>query len=351
MLKNIDLSVIFYDVIDKKRVSLGWSPEINCNFDHYNINDRNDLDELLDKFEDHVHIVPGFRHGLLSRLIGKLNKKGINWVHWSERSGVGVAKLCRFNYKLFNVIYPFFLFFSGYYRYARLVNKYALGSLAIGDLAKTDFQRWGIKNSIETVPYSLYGSNIMKDHDVNYNKVRFIYLGSLYPLKGIDELLMAAYRLSMETTNFEIWFVGNDLSNGKYIRLTEEYGLDKMVNFIGPKKHTEVYEFLGNSDVLILPTKFDGWGAVLNEAASVGLPLISTYQSGAATCFIEQNRNGFIYQPHDINSLINAMNYYIKDPQLLSKHGQISRSKYLKTTPDKVAIRFVDAIKKFQDYR
>ena len=57
-----------------------------------------------------------------------------------------------------------------------------------------------------------------------------------------------------------------------------------------------IAQWLRRADVLVLPSLFDGWGAVLNEGASAGKALISTTECGAAWHLIRHGDNGFRVQ-------------------------------------------------------
>ena len=54
--------------------------------------------------------------------------------------------------------------------------------------------------------------------------------------------------------------------------------------------------------MLVLPTLCDGFGYVVSEAMANGLPVITTYNAGAAER-VDEGRNGFVVPPADALAL------------------------------------------------
>ena len=83
----------------------------------------------------------------------------------------------------------------------------------------------------------------------------------------------------------------------------------------------EVIPFLQKSDLedeyrkcslLLLPTRQECWGLVVNEAASFGTPIVSTWGSGAAMEFIGDDYPQFLAKPSDADSLLECVKWCLK---------------------------------------
>ena len=72
----------------------------------------------------------------------------------------------------------------------------------------------------------------------------------------------------------------------------------------GAKILSSLSEMRFQPDLLVLPTKSDVWGLVINEAASLGTPIVSTYGSGAAVEFLSERYPQLLAKPGDAESLI-----------------------------------------------
>jgi glycosyltransferase involved in cell wall biosynthesis len=100
--------------------------------------------------------------------------------------------------------------------------------------------------------------------------------------------------------------------------------------------------------VLVLPSRFDGWGVVLNEGASMGLALISTGHCGAAYHLIQPGENGIRVNAGSVESLAAAMAAYTRNPELAAKHGRESVRISREYSPERNAKRFVAALETWQ---
>jgi glycosyltransferase involved in cell wall biosynthesis len=341
-LDGVDLIVRYFSTVSAERIDLGWDNKMTlAHFEGY-VETIEGLKEVPD-WKERIHIVPGFSGTFLKQLLSELLKNKIKWIHWSERSGKGLTKTLNYQYSLINALLPVFYLLKGYYRYSKLVNNQSLGSFAISNLAKKDFLRWGIsEKKVRVVNYGLADLAFSKENINSANKT-FMFVGAITKHKGVEYLIKAFYRIA----KVEIWslvLVGKDFSEGYYQDLVENLGLSNSVHFLGPIESKNISSVIASCDVLILPTLFDGWGAVLNEAASLSKPLISTNQSGAAHHLIVNNYNGFRIKAKSVTDLHNAMLNYTRNPSLIVEHGEKSYEIFLNNSVDKCASIFKESV-------
>jgi len=343
----IDLKVRYYDLVNSEREKLGWQTSfILKDYEAY-IGD-NWRDELYSSAtpRERIHIIPGIRAPILAEILNEIIKHNIKWVHWSERSGINFANKMRFNYLLIETLFPFFLYLKNYKKYAKLINQYAYGAFAQGILAKTDFIRWGIHHQkIEYLFYSIKQETSSFEPSFS-DKISFCYIGELSLRKGTDLLITSFQRLK-EAKNYELLLVGNDLGNGKYQKLANQLKIADRIRFVNTVPVSDVPKYIYNSAIFVLPSRFDGWGVVLNEAASFSKPLISTDQCGAAFHLIKNGENGFRVKSSSVSELSKAMQYYIDYPDQIEKHGKRSYEIYQDFTTDKNVERFLYALNKW----
>jgi glycosyltransferase involved in cell wall biosynthesis len=108
---------------------------------------------------------------------------------------------------------------------------------------------------------------------------RLLYIGQLIQRKGLDLLLHALSRLGRADWKLVLVGTGKDEANLK--ALSEKLHLANRVKFYGALLNAEAMCVLHGADVLILPSRVDGYGAVVNEALSRGVPVICSDQCGA----------------------------------------------------------------------
>ena len=117
-------------------------------------------------------------------------------------------------------------------------------------------------------------------------KKKLIFVGRLEKEKGIDKLL-ATWDSIHKKNNWELEIIGEG---------SLKFLLDKYKNnisytpFLQPE---DLVKKLKESHALILPSIFEPWGVILQEAAACGLPIIASNEVGSATKFLINNFNGY----------------------------------------------------------
>lgn len=113
-------------------------------------------------------------------------------------------------------------------------------------------------------------------------KVRFLYLGSIARVRKLEEILRAAQQMTKSTTNFQLDFIGPDISDGYYQRLVNQLGLNQVVAFRPPIPYDSVPATLDSYDVALAITPEDppDWQyqptIKIVEYRALGMPIIAT---------------------------------------------------------------------------
>lgn len=76
----------------------------------------------------------------------------------------------------------------------------------------------------------------------------------------------------------------------------------KQVRFLGAQKQSEIPQLLAEQDVLVLPSIYDGWGAVVNEGLQAGLYTICSDACGAKD-LLGDSRCGAVFAAGDATQL------------------------------------------------
>jgi glycosyltransferase involved in cell wall biosynthesis len=127
-----------------------------------------------------------------------------------------------------------------------------------------------------------------------------VFVGRASHRKGLDILLRA-----LPDTNKEDWrlcIVGARNDRNEYTKLSAELGLTDSVQFYDTLPNTEVIDLISRSDLLVLPSRWDGWGAVVNEALMCGVPVVCSDRCGAAD-LLDGGERGEVFPSGDISAL------------------------------------------------
>jgi glycosyltransferase involved in cell wall biosynthesis len=336
--RPMDLAVHYYRKVDASRLSMGWDAHDTLPAgERYVAESLKSLDYCAD-WRDRVHVIPGYNSLFLLRLAWLLSRNAVPWLHWSEHSRPLSRSRLTFQVKRL---------------YGHLVDRHALGALAIGELARREFVRWGIRaEKIRFLPYAVSGLEVADPATAAQalpGETRFLFLGQLCERKGIDFLLPAMNSVLAAYPGARLELAGADRSGGAYAQDARRLGISHAVRFGGVVRAGEIAPVLQRSDVLVLPSRHDGWGVVLNEAASLGKALIASDGCGAAHHLIKHGVNGFRVPTGDVTALAGAMMKYCSDPALAARHGAESLRIFQEHTPARNALRLEQALNSLQN--
>ena len=184
--------------------------------------------------------------------------------------------------------------------------KHSDARLAISKCVKESAIRlFNIKPSKVEVVYNGVDIAKFKKKSINpVDKVRFIYVGRLFPAKGVHILIEAINQLN-KCENVMWTIVGDGPQKNELEQMVHDLKLDDKVEFLGSR--LDVPELLLEADYFIHPAIWnEGFGITLIEAMSVGLPCVA-FNRGAMPEIISDNINGFIINEINANSLADGM--------------------------------------------
>lgn len=131
-------------------------------------------------------------------------------------------------------------------------------------------------------------------------KFSYVFIGRLVEAKAVDVLLRAFARVPTGV----LTIVGDGPLRGSLEALASELGIIRRVEFLGSRE--DISDILCASNCLILPSHREGFGLVIIEAFSAGIPVIvSDFPS--AKEIVQDGDNGIIVKRGDPTVLSAAM--------------------------------------------
>ena len=148
-------------------------------------------------------------------------------------------------------------------------------------------------------------------------KLRFLITGRVSEAKGqLDAVLAVKELISRGYSDFELLVAGP--KNSAYPGLDNE-SVPSNVTFLG--KRDDMQYLRSVTDVELVCSKMEAFGRVTVEAMMSGNAVIGKNSGGTAELIIE-NENGFLYEPYDISSLADKMEYFINNPDAVKAMGK-----------------------------
>lgn len=147
--------------------------------------------------------------------------------------------------------------------------------------------------------------------------IRFLFVGNVKFAKGVDLLLAAFARLKVPGKRLLI--VGPITESGL---LPDP--LPSGVEYLGKLERRAVFDAYADADVLVLPSRADGFGFVVPEAMTTGLPVIVSSCTGAKD-LVQDGATGWIFLSGDSQALLRAMEHAAARRDELSAMGSRAR--------------------------
>ncbi|MBI2971105.1 MAG: glycosyltransferase [Candidatus Aenigmarchaeota archaeon] len=170
-------------------------------------------------------------------------------------------------------------------------------------------------------------------------KARFLSVARFVEKKGLTYLITAFSNLLEDGYDAELVLCGNGPLKGRLASHARNLGIKGKVTFIdnfsseNPRK--VVLEEMYKSDVMITPsvTSSDGDKESLNlvnlEAASTGMPVISTFHNGIPEV-VENGKTGILVSEKSHSELYEKMKLFMENPKYFMKLGKNGAQKVRK---------------------
>jgi len=195
---------------------------------------------------------------------------------------------------------------------------------ATSNKEKNEIRSLGYKQPIAVIKNGV-DIPILKKTNFSKEKTKFLYLGRIHPIKGLDLLIRTWYKIEAQHKDCTLEICGyyedqeyyNSLKKLiKKLGLQNVYFSDKVSGDEKQKKYID-------NDVFICPSKSENFGLVIAEAMSYGLPVIVS--DNTPWHIVNQNNYGWVVSldENDIFLAISAAHSLKKDD--LQKIGILGR--------------------------
>lgn len=154
------------------------------------------------------------------------------------------------------------------------------------------------------------------------NGLRLVFVGSLVPKKGLQDLLMAL--TDPELSKVDLTVVGGGTYADQLKTMAQHLGLAERTKWLGVLSPHQVAQTLRQADVLCLPSYTEGSPNVIKEAMASGLPVVAT-RIGGIPDLVHDSINGFLYDPGDVKALRKCIASLARSENMRTLFGKMSR--------------------------
>lgn len=184
------------------------------------------------------------------------------------------------------------------------LKKLAIGRMSLaypsGHLQKAILEALSFKGQI-VITHGVGLSNfneteLHKKNSLRNNPLRFIYIGRISPEKNIEFIVNI-----FKSLPYELILVGDGA-----LKKQLEDDRCKNIRFLGYIENKKLSNELLISDCFVLPSLSEPWGLVVEEALTLGLPVIVSNHVGCHSDLIN-DRNGIVFDVNNKQSFIDAL--------------------------------------------
>ena len=123
-----------------------------------------------------------------------------------------------------------------------------------------------------------------------------------------------------------------------------ELGLFERIRMLGFVNQTQLPAVYGSSDLLVLPSEYDAFGLVVNEAMLCGCPVAVTEFVGAKFDLVRDGENGFVFPCGDVGALARIFHSYFLDQDSRTRMGEAARRRMETWSPREFVESIVKAV-------
>lgn len=204
-----------------------------------------------------------------------------------------------------------------YRLYGAMLRRRVAGVFAISPRAVAQYRRSGVAPE-RIFPYGYFVERQAPSREAaptatgaGDGVLRAVFVGSLIGIKGVDVLVEAARALSSRGAPVRVDLYGP----GDPARVARDV---PNLTYRGLIPFGRAQEVIARYDVLVLPSRYDGWGVVVNEALLAGAPVVCSDQVGAGAV-VSRWRCGVVFPAGDAEALADALAALAREPARLSE--------------------------------
>jgi len=221
--------------------------------------------------------------------------------------------------------------------------------VAIGSQAKQDYQQRFPGKPVFNIPYycdlAQFSQNLPQRPR---SPITILFCGQMISRKGLDVLLQAFEQVIQSGLQARLLLVGREAELPEMMQKLP-LTVQQQIEFAGFQAPDDLPKFFQQADLFVLPSRYDGWGVVVNQALGAGLPIICSDAVGAAHDLVEPGVNGCIVPSGDAESLFQALNRYLQNPDWLQAASHASLTKANLWLPSVGADRWLEVLTKLAE--
>lgn len=195
---------------------------------------------------------------------------------------------------------------------ARYWARRAIGLLAFGDEAAMHYAARGFpQGKVYPFAYTPALSRALPAVSAESEVPVIAVAAKLAPYKGIDVLVRALGLLRKRSWRLKV--AGDGPMRCELEDIARSEGVADRIDWLGWQSAEKVPQIFADAALTVLPSRFEGWGAVVNESFGVGTPAVVSRGAGAH-CLVRSAALGEVVPANDAHSMASAIARQLDSP-------------------------------------
>ncbi|HUN22741.1 MAG TPA: glycosyltransferase family 4 protein [Anaerolineales bacterium] len=150
------------------------------------------------------------------------------------------------------------------------------------------------------------------------------FVGRLTEQKGVRFLLAAFPEIAHAVPGVQLLLIGEGVQRPQLEKQAEDLLMPCCIHFLGWQSNAS--QWMSAFDVLVVPSLWEGFGLVVLEGMSAGLPVVAT-QVSALPEIVQTEETGILVPPADSQALASALIRILRQPQWAKQLGQSGQAR------------------------
>lgn len=335
-----DILVVSHNDYSMERKACGYQNDLYPNVKYIVLsNEKNAKQKACEIIKDNVHAIHMFNgirgenRWVLNCLIRSCKQQKVRPLIGviAERPNLfGVSFVRKLKSMAYKIVYG---------GLARRYNRYISCFLAMGRYGVNSYQSYGFCGD-RLYPY-MYCPQLSKVtlEETEIQEIKFLYIGRFnFFAKGLDVLMEAFGKLPKGEWSLDL--VGGYGENSSEVI---SWCNGENIRFLGSWDSREICEKMKNYDVCIVPSRYDGWNLIPNQAIHCGIATIISDEA-VSDELIRYSGAGVVICSGDVNKWQQTLEHTVKEKEIVKEWKKAAKSYQNKISGETVGKYFYDII-------
>jgi glycosyltransferase involved in cell wall biosynthesis len=283
---------------------------------------------LLREIRPDIVVCTVYSYQVLDIIINSSHHSGIKTIMESHTKGETVIMAHKFKYNQ--------LLFRLFTLWDNKIMKSLKKCDCVVTLTKHDIPFWQKHaHRIEVIPNML---TITPKQVSDYGTKRVISAGRYMSEKGFDRLLRVWHLIKEDFKDWQLYIFGNG-NRVPYQKIADQLDLGESVHLMPATD--DIAEEFSKSSIYIMSSRYEGFGLVLAEAMSCGLPCVSFDCPYGPREIISDGEDGFLAEDGNIEDMAQKMRKLMSDAELRKTMGTKALHNIVRYEPETIMAQWI----------